>query len=71
LTSTDDVSEPYPNPCPEVLGTAETLRAWIVPLELMQEGPNGIEIVLAEGAAPTITFLDLATPSEEENEDRP
>jgi hypothetical protein len=60
LTATDDVSEPYPNPYPSLLGTAETLRAWRLPAKLLRDGVNQLEVKLESGAAMKLDFLDLA-----------
>jgi hypothetical protein len=60
LRPTDDVSEPYPNPSPSLLGTAETLRAWRVPAALLRDGANRLDVKLETDAAAEITFLDLA-----------
>jgi len=60
LKATDDLAESYPNPYPPLLGTKETLRAWIVPKKLLEDGYNNIEIILVEGKPADIIFLDLA-----------
>jgi len=60
LGESDDVSEPYPNPYPPLLGAAETLRAWRVPAELLRDGMNRVEVMLNSGAAMKLAFLDLA-----------
>ena len=60
LIPTDDVSEPYPNPYPPMLGKSEELRAWTVPVRLLKDGINTIEITLDEGELSEIVFLDVA-----------
>ena len=60
LKPTSDVSEPYPNPYSPMLGKPEELRAWAVPLELLKDGNNEIEIGMTEGETAEIVFLDLA-----------
>ncbi len=60
LNPTGDVSEPYPNPYPPMLGEPEELRAWIVPVGLLRDGINSIEITLVEGKLSEIVFLDVA-----------
>ena len=60
LNPTDDVSEPYPNPYPPMLGEPEELRAWTVPVGLLRDGINSIEISLVEGKLSEIVFLDVA-----------
>lgn len=63
LTPTDDVSEPYPNPDPPLLGTADNLRAWMVPAEVLHPGKNDLELRLTNGDAATVVFVDLAIAS--------
>jgi len=60
LEPTGDVSEPYPNPYPALLGTPETLRAWTAPARLLEDGVNRIEATLAVGEEAQIIFADLA-----------
>ena len=60
LNATGDVSEPYPNPYPPMLGKPEELRAWIVPVGLLKDGINTIEITLVKGELSEIIFLDVA-----------
>jgi hypothetical protein len=60
LAPTSDVSEPYPNPYPDGLGTPATLRAWTVPRALLTDGPNTIEITLAHGDPLVLSFVDVA-----------
>ena len=60
LEATSDVSEPYPNPYPDGLRSAETLRAWNVPAGLLTDGANSIEIEATHGALLVLSFLDLA-----------
>ncbi|HSI12027.1 MAG TPA: hypothetical protein VK961_08285 [Chthoniobacter sp.] len=61
VAASDDISEPFPNPDPPLLGSAETLRAWVVPAALLRDGNNGISISLTSGEAIEIAFLDVAT----------
>jgi hypothetical protein len=60
LSPADDVSEPYPNPYPPMLGQPEQMRAWHVPAALLANGPNRIEVTLESGKQSRIEFLDLA-----------
>jgi len=60
LTPTDDVSEPFPNPYPPMLGTPETLAAWTVPAALLRAGTNRVQVTSSAEAAVEIGFLDLA-----------
>ena len=60
LNPSGDVSEPYPNPYPPMLGKPEELRAWTVPVGFLKDGINTIEITLVEGELSKIVFLDVA-----------
>jgi hypothetical protein len=60
LIASDDLSEPFPNPYPPMLGTAENLAAWTVPAALLREGANRVEFTLSSGEAMEIAFIDLA-----------
>ena len=60
LQPTADISEPYPSPYPDGLGTPETLRAWIVPRGLLKDGMNRIRIELAKSKLVRLRFVDLA-----------
>ena len=63
LTPTDDVSEPYPNPYPSMLGKPDEMRAWTVSPALLRDGPNKLEFALASGPRLTLAYLDLAMPA--------
>ncbi|MCX7824005.1 MAG: hypothetical protein N2689_00415 [Verrucomicrobiae bacterium] len=63
LTPSDDVSEPYPNPYPPMLGQPEAMRAWSVPAGILRDGPNTLEFMLRDGRPVTLAFLDLAMPA--------
>ena len=60
LTPTDDVSEPYPNPYPPMLGKPDEMRAWTVSAALLRDGPNKLEFVLDSSPRLTLAYLDLA-----------
>jgi len=60
LAPTSDVSEPYPNPYPPLLGKPDEVRAWLVPAGLLRDGPNRIEFTLQTGRSAQLAFLDLA-----------
>ena len=60
LTGTPDISEPFPNPYPPMLGTPETLQAWLVPARALRDGSNRLEVALSAGEAVTVAFIDLA-----------
>jgi len=60
LEPTPDVSEPYPNPYPDGLGSAETLRAWTVPAELLTDGANTIDVEMTQGEPLVLSFVDVA-----------
>lgn len=59
LKPTEDTSEPFPA-YPALLGTAETLRAWTVPANVLRPGANRLEVKVS--ASVEITFIDLAMP---------
>ena len=60
LAPTANVSEPYPNPYLDGLGSPATLRAWIVPVRLLKDGYNTIEIEMLEGEPLLLSIVDLA-----------
>ena len=60
LTPTGDVSEPYPNPYPPMLGKPDEMRAWTVSAALLRDGPNKLEFVLDSSRRLTLAYLDLA-----------
>ena len=60
LKPTTDTSEPYPSPHPPMLGTPEELRAWTVPVGLLKDGNNKVEIGMVDGEPTRIIFIDLA-----------
>jgi hypothetical protein len=61
LIETGDRSEPYENPYPQLLGTAEQHRAWTLPAGILRDGPNRVEFTLVSGIeAATVVFADLA-----------
>jgi len=60
LEATSDVSEPYPNPYPDGLGSADTLRAWNVPADLLTNGANAIVIDMPQGKPLVLSYVDLA-----------
>lgn len=55
-----DVTEPFPNPYPPLLGTPETLAAWQAPVSLLRDGANRVDVTLPAGEAMSLAFLDLA-----------
>ena len=62
LTSSDDVSEPFPNPYPSMLGKPEQMRTWIVPVSVPRDGKNKLELSLKSGEEATLNYLDLFLP---------
>jgi hypothetical protein len=61
LKPTDDVSEPYDAPYPQLLGEPEQHRAWVVPKEILKDGDNEIEVRMHAGEQDKrIVFIDLA-----------
>lgn len=61
LQPTDDRSEPYGMDYPNLLGSNEQLRAWVVPTRVLRSGLNTVAVTLAAGDVPMeICFADLA-----------
>jgi hypothetical protein len=61
LAESDDRSEPYDNPYPQLLGTPAQHRAWIVPAEILRDGKNRVELTFVSGIdAARVVFVDLA-----------
>ncbi len=60
LTANTDVSEPFPNPYPPMLGKPSQMRAWTVPANLLIDGKNKVEFTLESGEAVNIDYFDLA-----------
>lgn len=59
LAETPDVSEPFANPSPTLLGQPEELRAWTVPEELLRDGLHELAFTLLAGEPTQIVFVDL------------
>lgn len=64
LQPTTDVSEPYDNPYPPLLGTPQQHQGWIVPKDIVKDGLNQIEVSLVvpkvKYGTAKIVFVDLA-----------
>jgi hypothetical protein len=60
LEPTEDRSEPFDNPYVNLLGEARHHRAWTVPVALMVDGINEVEITLASDDLQRIIFLDVS-----------
>jgi hypothetical protein len=60
LPQTADVSEPYPNPYPTMLGDAKNTRAWSVPRGVLRDGINRIDVKLSAGSKTRLEYVDLA-----------
>lgn len=60
LSTHADVSEPYPNPFTQLLGRPETLRAWTVPVSLLRDGDNTLDLTMTGAPEATLLFIDLA-----------
>jgi hypothetical protein len=60
LMASNDVSEPYANPYPPLLGTEETLRAWVIPRKALKTGKNFFKIKQTHGQPARIYFIDVA-----------
>ena len=59
LEPNSDVSEPYPNPYPPMLGIPEELRAWSVPADALKDGMNKVDVTMVAGGKADIVFIDL------------
>jgi len=59
LSPHDDVSEPFENPYPSLLGKPETLCAWKVPAALLKNGHNTFEFIHQSGKPVTLDYLDV------------
>jgi hypothetical protein len=55
-----DVTEPFPNPSPVMLGTPEEHRAFRVPTDALKDGPNRLELVMSGGNTASLVFIDVA-----------
>ena len=62
LAPSNDVSEPFPNPYPSMLGKPEQMRAWTVPETVPRAGFNTLELSLKSGGDATLDYLDLFLP---------
>jgi len=60
LTPTADISEPFGEQYPPLLGTEQTLRAFTLPLSLIREGKNEITVTLTEGEDIRLIALNIA-----------
>ncbi|OGV70154.1 MAG: hypothetical protein A2283_06585 [Lentisphaerae bacterium RIFOXYA12_FULL_48_11] len=61
LKPTKNVAEPYVSPHMQLLGTADKLRAWTVPAEVLCDGKNRVEFTIESGGSSVeLVFLDLA-----------
>jgi hypothetical protein len=63
LSSTADVSEPYPTELTHMTLTVDNYRAWIVPASLLIDGVNVVELTLQSGVGTDLWYLDLAMPT--------
>lgn len=64
LAETDDASGFFDNPYDHMLSDAPRRRAWILPLELVREGRNELQLTLAgTGEALRVTWVDFAVPA--------
>lgn len=60
LRESDNVDEPYNTPYIGGIGKQEEYRAWTVPLELMVEGDNRLEVSGRSGKPAEIIYIELA-----------
>ena len=59
LSQTREITEPFPNPYPPMLGTPDHLVAWIVPESALRAGTNTLEVGLAHTEAVELAFIDV------------
>ena len=59
LETQSDVSEPFANPYPSLLGKREQMVAFTVPVTVLRDGANEVEVIHASGEAITLHYLDL------------
>lgn len=71
LSPTDDVSEPYPNPYPNLLGDGTTTRAFELPGELLQDCVNRLSVLMEEGEPVELNYVDIAISSRVLGKDAP
>jgi hypothetical protein len=60
LVKNPDVSEPYENPYTDGLGNENTLLAWTVPVDIVKDGINVLDVKVVSGKPPEIIHVDLA-----------
>ncbi|MHB9071507.1 MAG: hypothetical protein ACYC54_14210 [Sedimentisphaerales bacterium] len=60
LEETSDRYEPYDTPYHQLLGTYKQHRAWAVPVELLKDGYNDIEVFKIDGQSSEIVYIDMS-----------
>ena len=60
LAINPDISEPYENPYKDGLGNEKTLLAWTVPVGIIKDGVNALDVRAISGKPPQIIHVDLA-----------
>ena len=60
LEESDSTSDPYWTPHHDGFGTSEEYRAWKVPADIVYDGVNTVAMLLLEGNAARINYVDLA-----------
>lgn len=60
LTETDDISEPFGVQYPPLLGTEETVRAFLLPVDLIWRGKNEISVTLMQGGDVKLIAINIA-----------
>lgn len=62
LKKTDNISEPYPYPYPSFFGLGDetNIKAWTVPVKILKQGVNTIDITMIQGGMNQIFYIDLA-----------
>jgi hypothetical protein len=60
VSATSDVSERFAVLYPSMIAKPDELRAWTIPVRLLREGKNSLEVTLKSGESRTVLFVDLA-----------
>ncbi|WP_432799937.1 glycoside hydrolase family 18 protein [Poriferisphaera sp. WC338] len=61
LMPTDDYTEPYNTPYPNLLVSPSRMRAWTVPAKYLKDGMNRFELIrTTSGPISIVNFIDLA-----------
>ena len=62
LAPSDNVAEFPPAPYDTAIGKPEDYRAWTIPVELLQEGANRVDVTLLHGTTAQLFYSDISFP---------